>query len=63
MPNVLRLGRTKVCALKRGDIEIPRDYVSVVSKKMDSGLDKTRQVVRHKSGLGAGAKAWCMALG
>ncbi|SOE65328.1 Predicted nucleotide-binding protein containing TIR-like domain-containing protein [Burkholderia sp. OK233] len=32
-----RLGRTKVCALKRGDVELPSDYVGVVWEKMDDG--------------------------
>ncbi|MFM0122832.1 nucleotide-binding protein [Paraburkholderia sp. RL18-101-BIB-B] len=32
-----RLGRNKVCALKRGDVELPSDYVGVVWEKMDDG--------------------------
>ncbi|MFM0307129.1 nucleotide-binding protein [Paraburkholderia sp. RL17-383-BIF-A] len=32
-----RLGRNKVCALKRGDVELPSDYVGVVWEKMDGG--------------------------
>lgn len=31
------LGRDKVCALKRGDVELPSDYVGVVWEKMDDG--------------------------
>lgn len=31
------LGRNKVCALKRGDVELPSDYVGVVWEKMDDG--------------------------
>lgn len=32
-----RLGRTKVCALKRGDVELPSDYVGIVWENMDAG--------------------------
>ncbi|WP_417069211.1 TIR domain-containing protein [Niveibacterium terrae] len=32
-----RLGRDKVCALKRGDLEIPSDFAGVVWEAMDSG--------------------------
>jgi predicted nucleotide-binding protein len=32
-----RLGREKVCALKRGDPEIPSDYLGVVWEAMDAG--------------------------
>lgn len=32
-----RLGRDKVCALKRGDLEIPSDFAGVVWEKMDAG--------------------------
>lgn len=32
-----RLGRAKVCALKRGDLEIPSDFAGVVWEKMDNG--------------------------
>ncbi|CPF80450.1 TIR domain-containing protein [Burkholderia pseudomallei] len=31
------LGRDKVCALRRGDVELPSDYVGVVWEKMDEG--------------------------
>jgi predicted nucleotide-binding protein len=31
------LGRDKVCALRRGDVELPSDYVGVVWGKMDDG--------------------------
>ena len=31
-----RLGRAKVCALKRGELEIPSDFAGVVWEKMDS---------------------------
>ena len=31
------LGRKKVCALRRGDLELPSDYVGVVWEKMDDG--------------------------
>jgi predicted nucleotide-binding protein len=32
-----RLGRDKVCALKRGDVDIPSDFAGVVWEKMDGG--------------------------
>lgn len=32
-----RLGRNRVCALKRGNLEIPSDFAGVVWEKMDSG--------------------------
>lgn len=32
-----RLGRDKVCALKRGEVEIPSDFAGVVWEKMDDG--------------------------
>ena len=32
-----RLGRAKVCALKRGDLEIPSDFAGVVWETMDNG--------------------------
>lgn len=32
-----RLGRAKVCALKRGELEIPSDFAGVVWEKMDAG--------------------------
>jgi|GEM_PF-233058 len=32
-----RLGRGKVCALLRGEVELPSDYVGVVWEKMDDG--------------------------
>ncbi len=32
-----RLGRAKVCALKRGELEIPSDFAGVVWEKMDDG--------------------------
>lgn len=32
-----RLGRAGVCALKRGELELPSDYVGVVWEKMDDG--------------------------
>jgi len=32
-----RLGRGSVCALRRGDVELPSDYVGVVWEKMDEG--------------------------
>lgn len=32
-----RLGRSKVCALKRGQVEIPSDFAGVVWETMDSG--------------------------
>lgn len=31
------LGRSKVCALKRGDVDIPSDFAGVVWEKMDDG--------------------------
>lgn len=32
-----KLGRDKVCALKRGDVDIPSDFAGVVWEKMDDG--------------------------
>lgn len=32
-----RLGRAKVCALKRGELEIPSDFTGVVWEAMDDG--------------------------
>lgn len=32
-----RLGRAKVCALKRGELEIPSDFAGIVWEKMDNG--------------------------
>ena len=32
-----RLGRAKVCALKRGVVEIPSDFAGVVWESMDAG--------------------------
>ena len=32
-----RLGRERVCALKRGVVEIPSDFAGVVWEAMDSG--------------------------
>ncbi|WP_082474646.1 TIR domain-containing protein [Sphingomonas sp. Leaf343] len=32
-----RLGRNRVCALKRGDLEIPSDFAGVVWEQMDDG--------------------------
>lgn len=32
-----RLGRAKVCALKRGELEIPSDFAGVVWEQMDNG--------------------------
>jgi predicted nucleotide-binding protein len=34
-----RLGRAKVCALKRGEVEIPSDFAGVVWQSMNSGAD------------------------
>jgi predicted nucleotide-binding protein len=49
-----RLGRRRVCALKRGDVELPSDYVGVVYEEFDSGgawkiaLAKELDAVGHK---------------
>jgi predicted nucleotide-binding protein len=32
-----RLGREKVCALKRGDMELPSDFAGVVYESFDAG--------------------------
>ncbi|WP_334025267.1 nucleotide-binding protein [Burkholderia gladioli] len=32
-----KLGRSKVCALKRGELELPSDYLGVVWERMDDG--------------------------
>ena len=41
-----RLGRNRVCALTKGDVEIPSDYSGVVYIQMDGGwkLDLVREL-------------------
>jgi predicted nucleotide-binding protein len=34
---ISHLGRAKVCALKRGEVDIPSDFAGVVWEKMDDG--------------------------
>lgn len=46
------LGRGKVCALKRGDVELPSDYVGVVWEKMDGGEGWKLALARELSAAG-----------
>ncbi|KVT31411.1 nucleotide-binding protein [Burkholderia ubonensis] len=46
-----RLGRDKVCALKRGDPEIPSDYLGVAWESMDAGTWK-RTLCRELDAMG-----------
>ncbi|NNJ85391.1 MAG: nucleotide-binding protein, partial [Gammaproteobacteria bacterium] len=44
-----RLGRGRVCALKKGDVEKPSDYQGVLYIAMDSDAWRTRLVKELKS--------------
>ena len=47
-----RLGRAKVCALKRGELEIPSDFAGIVWEKMDSGNGWKLALVRELKAAG-----------
>ncbi|WP_080423860.1 TIR domain-containing protein [Burkholderia ubonensis] len=47
-----RLGRAKVCALKRGDLEIPSDFAGVVWEKMDNGSGWKQSLGRELEAAG-----------
>ncbi|WP_175872665.1 nucleotide-binding protein [Burkholderia sp. BCC0397] len=47
-----RLGRDKVCALKRGELEIPSDYLGVVWVAMDAGDDWKRSLGQELQAAG-----------
>ena len=47
-----RLGRAKVCALKRGDLEIPSDFAGVVWEQMDAGNSWKLALVRELKAAG-----------
>lgn len=47
-----RLGREKVCALKRGELEIPSDFAGVVWEKMDSGGGWKQALARELEAAG-----------
>lgn len=47
-----RLGRAKVCALKRGELEIPSDFAGVVWEKMDSGSSWKLALARELKAAG-----------
>jgi len=47
-----RLGRNKVCALKRGDLELPSDYQGVLWETMDSGGGWKQKLARELKAAG-----------
>jgi len=47
-----RLGRDKVCALKRGTLEIPSDFAGVVWEQMDSGGGWKQALTRELAAAG-----------
>ncbi|MBE5221341.1 MULTISPECIES: TIR domain-containing protein [Pectobacterium] len=47
-----RLGREKVCALKRGELEIPSDFAGVVWETMDSGGGWKQALARELQAAG-----------
>jgi predicted nucleotide-binding protein len=47
-----RLGRDKVCALKRGTVEIPSDFAGVVWESMDSGNNWKQALGRELQAAG-----------
>lgn len=47
-----RLGREKVCALKRGELEIPSDFAGVVWEQMDSGGGWKQSLARELQAAG-----------
>ncbi|MCS5882792.1 nucleotide-binding protein [Klebsiella pneumoniae subsp. pneumoniae] len=58
-----RLGRDKVCALKRGAVEIPSDFAGVVWETMDSGggwkpMSSTLEIIHKYHIISAQISAW-----
>ena len=49
-----RLGRAKVCALKRGELEIPSDFAGVVWEKMDNNSGWKLALARELKAAGYG---------
>lgn len=49
-----RLGRDRVCALKRGELEIPSDFAGVVWEQMDSGGGWKQALARELTAAGHG---------
>jgi predicted nucleotide-binding protein len=47
-----RLGRDKVCALKRGDLEIPSDFAGIVWEAMDTGGGWKKSLSRELDAAG-----------
>lgn len=47
-----RLGRERVCALKRGIVEVPSDFAGVVWEAMDNGNDWERSLGRELAAVG-----------
>lgn len=47
-----RLGRDRVCALKRGQVEVPSDFAGVVWEPMDSGLGWKVSLARELKAAG-----------
>jgi len=47
-----RLGRDKVCALKRGEVEIPSDFAGVVWETMDAGQGWKQSLARELQAAG-----------
>lgn len=47
-----RLGRDKVCALKRGSLEIPSDFAGVVWESMDNGSGWKQSLARELDAAG-----------
>jgi predicted nucleotide-binding protein len=47
-----KLGRDKVCALKRGDVDIPSDFAGVVWEKMDDGSGWKLSLARELKAAG-----------
>lgn len=47
-----RLGRDRVCALKRGELEIPNDFAGVVWESMDNGSNWKQALARELQAAG-----------
>ena len=47
-----RLGRDKVCALKKGEVEIPSDYLGVVRETMDGNGGWRQNLARELGAAG-----------
>lgn len=47
-----RLGRSRVCALKRGELEIPSDFAGIVWESMDSGSGWKLSLARELKAAG-----------